>query len=327
MKMLKDKRSIIAIPVLLLIFIMFVIAQMNTKSPANEKRKKVSLIVYGDDNERWENLRQGAELVCGEKDADLTLISTLEESDAGEQKEIIEREIESGADALIVAACNSTEIKAFMDERKLRIPVVYVESLSTALLTIKDIAVISPDDYQMGFELGEAVVENESDIVTVAVISENTERDSVSLREKGFMDAVEGKVGKVIEWKRSERQQNVQTRMFIQRAVVSEATDVIVTFDNSTTDALLDALSNLNQSSKLYSISTSDKAVYNLYNNEIRALEYPNEFSMGYLAAMYALDESYARRKFAGEEIEYRTVRKENMYDEDNQRLLFPFVN
>ena len=165
------------------------------------------------------------------------------------------------------------------------------------------------------------------DIVTVAIISDNIQRDSVSLREKGLRDAIDGKVGKVLTWTRSEAQKNVKTRMFIQKAIVSEATDVIVAFDNTTTDALIDALENLNQTSKVYSISTSNKAVYNLYNKEIKALEYPDEFSMGYLAAMYALDRSYANKKYSDKEIEYRLVRKENMYDEDNQTLLFPFVN
>ncbi len=327
MKMFKDKRALLTGLVLLLVFLMLVMSQMKISSPGGEKRRKVSLVVYGDDNERWENLRQGAGLVCDDKNADLTLVTTLLETDAAEQKEIINREIEGGADALIIASCNSGEIKAFIDERKPKIPVVFVESLNISPLSMGNSIAVSADDYKMGYELGEAVTANESDMVTVAVISENTVRDSVALREQGFKDAIDGKVGRVIEWKRSERQQNVQTRMFIQKAIVSEATDVIVTFDNSTTDALLDALSNLNQSSKVYSIATSDKAVYNLYNKEIKALEYTNEFSMGYLAAMYALDETYARRKYSDEQIEYRIVKKENMYDENNQRLLFPFVN
>ena len=54
---------------------------------------------------------------------------------------------------------------------------------------------------------------------------------------------------------------------------------------------------------------------------------YTNEFSMGYLAAMHALKNNDAKKKYSRTPIEYRIVRKENMYDEDNQTLLFPFVN
>ena len=48
---------------------------------------------------------------------------------------------------------------------------------------------------------------------------------------------------------------------------------------------------------------------------------------MGYIAAMYAIDGSAARKRYSGEAVDYRIVRKENMYDKDNQELLFPFVN
>ena len=324
MSKLKDNRSLLAIILLLVVFIVTAVFQIDQSTPRKKTRKQVSLIVYGDDSERWENLRQGAALVCDEKEADLSLLTMLSENDVSEQEEIIVREIEDGADALIIAACNSREIEDFISSRKIRIPVIFVGPVSN----IKDKGdCIALDDYQMGYDLGETIAGSEGDIVTVAIISDNTERNSIALREKGLRDAIEGKVGRILTWTRSESQANTKTRMFIQKAIVSEATDVIVAFDNTTTDALLDALENLNQSSKVYSISTSNKAVYNLYNKEIKALEYPDEFSVGYLAAMNALDRSYARKKYPDKKIEYRIVRKENMYDKDNQTLLFPFVN
>ena len=327
MKLPINKRSLPILAVLVLVIIVAMIFTTMGKAPKKGKRKHVSLIVYGDDNERWENLRQGVGLVCGQNDADVTLLTMLSEDDVGEQKDIIEREVQNGADALIIAACDSAAIREYISGRKLRIPVVFVEASTPSGLKLTDVPDICPDDYRMGFELGEALTLNESDIVTVAVISGNLKRDSVKLRENGLKDAIEGKVGKVLSWTFDENGLSSPTRMFIQRALVSEATDVIVTLDNTTTDALLDAMENLNQSSKVYAISTSNKAVYYLNGTTIRALGYPDEFSMGYLAAMYVIDRTYARNTFAGKEIEYRIVRKEDMYDENNQTLLFPFVN
>ncbi|MBO4903827.1 MAG: substrate-binding domain-containing protein [Lachnospiraceae bacterium] len=324
MSMLKKNLRLIAVIVLILIFLVTAMYQITWKSPQNKERKNVSLIVYGDDSERWESLRQGAGLACEEKDHDLSLITMLTENEASEQEEIIDREIIDGSDALIIAACNSSVIRDYIEEKNLNIPVVFVETVEDLQEGIRDICA---DDYKMGYELGEEIVNSESDIVTVAIISENTKRDGVTLREQGLRDAIEGKVGKIINWSRNDYEKNVNTRVFIQRAIVSEATDVIVTFDNSTTDALLDALENLNKQSKVYAVSTSNKAVYNLYGGEIKALEYTDEFSMGYLAAMYALDGSNAKKRFADKKPEYKLVRKENMYDEDNQALLFPFVN
>ncbi len=323
MTVLKKNKNLLYGILLLLVFLVLILSQLEQKEPRKRPAKHVSFIVYGDDSERWENMRQGAYLVCEENNADLSLITMLSEDDANEQKEIIDREIEDGADVLIVAACNSKEIADYIKGK--RVPAIFVETVDEEYLGGKD--VVSPDDYKMGYELGESIVKNESEITTVAIISEHTDRDSVTLREKGLRDAIEGKVGKIINWTRSEKQVNSNTRTFIQRAIVSEATDVIVTFDNSTTDALLDALTNLNKQSRVYSVSTSNKAVYSLYNGDVRSLEFTNEFSMGYIAAMYAVDRSDARKKYSDYAIDHRIVRKENMYDEDNQTLLFPFVN
>ena len=324
MKKLKSYRRLLISAILLLVFLVVAISQTKLQSPRLQDEKRVSMIVYGDDSERWENLRQGAGLVCENNDAALSLVTMLSGNDVGEQEKIIEREIENGADALIIAPVNSQEIKEYITSRKIRIPVAFVESVESGEDKPIDIA---PDDYRMGYELGEKLIENESDIVTVAIVSDNTERDSVALRKKGLLDAIEGKVGKIITWSRDEYNSKTETRRFIQKTLVSEATDVIVTFDNSTTDALLDALTNLNEQRKIYAVATSDKAVYNLQSREISALGYPNEYAMGYLAAENVLDRSFAKKMYSDKEIEYRIIRKENMYDEDNQTLLFPFVN
>ena len=324
MRRIKEFGSLPLVILLLIVFFIIVFYQVDDRSQKKETRKHVSMIVYGDDSERWENMREGAYLVCEEENADLSLITMMSEDDPGEQEEIIEREIDDGADALIIAACNSDEISSYIKNRKPRIPVIFVETTDNENSRTDYVA---PDDYNMGVKLGEEIVESESDIVTVAIISGDANRDSVALREKGLRDAIEGKVGKVIDWKDDDVGQKINSRVFIQRAIVSEATDVIVTLDNVTTDALLDALANLNESRKVYSISTSNQAVYYLYNKQIIALEYPDEFSMGYLAAMKVLDKKDAGKKYSDKQIEYRIVRKENMYDKDNQTLLFPFVN
>lgn len=323
----KSKSLVTVIILLLLILLLFAIFRSNFAPRENESRKHVSMIVYGDDSERWENLRQGAGLVCGEKNADLSLITMMTDNDTQEQKEIIDREISDGADALIIAACDSADIKAYIKEKGIRIPISFVETVGEFMTPEKNVYCSVTDDYRMGYELGQSLVENESDIVTVAIISENMQRECVSLREQGLRDAIDGNVGRIIDWSRNEHEKYADTRLFIQRALVSEATDVIVTFDNPTTDALLDALANLNASSRIYSISTSNKAVYNLHSEEIKVLAYHDEYSMGYLAAIYALDSTEAWRKYRHTGVEYRLVRKENMYDEDNQTLLFPFVN
>ena len=91
MKKLLKNRSLLALMSLLAVFLIVIASQLYSDSPDKEKRRRVSLIVYGDDSERWENLRQGAALACDGQNADVALITMLSENDVSEQEEIIER--------------------------------------------------------------------------------------------------------------------------------------------------------------------------------------------------------------------------------------------
>ena len=308
---------------LLLIVILVAVAVLYNYEPDTGKTKKISLIVYGNDADRWENLRDGAELAAMEDNAEVSLVTMSDEEDAKEQLEIIKREISNGADALMIAACDSEEIGKYIDKAKIRIPVIFVE---TGIESDSEQIVVSANDYQMGYALGNRIHLDENYIVKVAVISDGTNRNSIKERQQGLMDALGNNVREVVVWERNWNERGSGQRMFIQRELVSEAVDVIVTLDNSMTDALMDALSNLNKEAKVYSISTSDEAVYCLDSGRIKVLTYQTEFGIGYIGAKYAIDEKSAAKTYGNEDIQYRVVDKDNMYDYDNQTLLFPFV-
>lgn len=301
----------------------FVLAVFSRYEPKEKEAKRVSLIVYGSDARRWESLLQGAELAAGEDNADVSLITMNSESDYKEQIEKINREIENGADALMIAACNSEKIGEFIDGAKIKIPVVFVE---TGVVSKKDRICISASDYDMGYALGKVICEKENPIVKVAIVSDGTERDSISERERGVRDAITDYANAVVTWERNQNEEKLLPRVFLQRELVSEAVDVIVTLDNTMSDSMMDALNNLIKTSKVYSISTSDQSVYYLDQKMIKALTYQSEFGIGYIGAKYALDEKNARKKYSREDILFRVIDKDEMYEYDNQTLLFPFV-
>ena len=315
-----DKRVLMAV-VLVILFVMIIIVGLFR--PDKESTKKVSLILYGNNLKRWENLIQGAELSAEESDAEINTVYMSGESDYSEQIGIIQREVSNGADALVIAACDSEEIGKYIDKSKINLPVIFVE---TGVDSKQDRTCICADDYEMGYELGKSIVENENPIVKVAIVSDGTERNSISKREQGVMDAISDYVNKVVIWERNPNEEDLTDRVFLQREIVSEAVDVIVTLDNTMTDSLMDALDNLRKTSKVYSISTSNQAVYCLDHKMIKILVHQNEFSIGYIGTKYAIDSKSAKKEYSDDSIFYKAVSKDDMYDYDNQKLLFPFV-
>ncbi len=283
----------------------------------------ISLIVYGNDSERWEKLRSGAEQAADLLSAEINLVTMSNETDAAEQEKLLQREIDNGADALMIAACDSESMRTYIEELSDSIPVLLVES---GIGYTDDQLCISADNYEMGYRLGETIAKREMKEVKAAIICDHEQRDSVAERYQGVYDALLGQVDAITIWNRKDNEAGIRAMLFLQRELTEEAVDVVIALDTASTEAIIDATENLDKDVKIYGIGNSDKAVYYLDNETVEALGYQNEFSIGYLgvqelmgAATYT-SEDYSRM------VEYRVVTKKNLYEADNQKMLFPFV-
>lgn len=321
--MKKDRKFFIVNILIVLLLIVAEIFYYSNDFTKSEPAFNISLIVYGNDPDRWENLKQGAERAADETKAEVNLITMSSESDAREQIALIDREIKNGADALLIAACNSREVEQYFKETKVRIPVVFVQN---GLEDDTSFRCITADNYAMGTELANVIIENEKDWIKVAVISDGMEKKSVSDRFDGIYTSLKQYADEIVIWERNENEMNSQTMLFLQRELTEEAVDVVIALDNSSMEALLDAASNLNKNIKIYGIANSDKAVYYVDNEKIKALIYQNEFSIGYIGVKAILDEKAYEKKYTANMVEYEIINKDNMYSENYQKLLFPFV-
>jgi len=141
---------------------------------------------------------------------------------------------------------------------------------------------------------------------------------------KGFMDKIQT-AGASIAWNLSD-EDNVNNTF--EWCLQKKKVDIVVSLDNDTTEQAVDYLQAQKQIKfQLYGIGCSEKNVYYLDKGEIRALIVPNEFNIGYLsvaAIAGQLREPLSSAKT--EEIGFLTITKENLYDEENQKILFPIV-
>lgn len=308
---------------LLVVFLIVILGEIiyyNQFDSKEEAVKQVSLIVYGSDATKWERLKEGAELASKDYNAEISLITMSTENDAMEQISLINREIENGADALMIASCDSEKIDDYLKERKIEIPYVYVESGNE-----NGAETIDADNEKMGNRLAQTIYENEKEWIKVAIIADNLERNSVKRRLKGLTETTFKYADEIVLWERNEYEKNKKAMFFLQRALTEEAVDVVIALDNSSMDSLLDAIINLNKEIKIYGIANTDKAVYYLDNKMIKALVYQDDFSAGYLG-VERLFKKESKKNIDVHEIKYSVVKREDIYNDENQKVLFPFV-
>ena len=317
-----QKYLIIAMAVVLVFFVVQAIVYITGNNSVDEP-KQISIIAYGADADRWENLKDGAELACEKSEAEISVVTMSDADDFDEQCILIDREIANGADGVIIAACNSEKVGSFLKEKSYKTPVVFAETGDGG---ISGYDTVSADDYQLGADLAEQVIENERSWIKVAIVADDMDRNSIATRWQGVYDTLKGYAPNIVTWDRNENEKDMMTRKYLQRWLVEEAVDVVVTLDSESTDALMDAMDNLNKTRKVYSIATSNKAVYYLDHDKIKALKYQDEFGIGYLSAARVL-------RLLGEDapdddkaIASRIVVKSDIYEGDNEKILFPFV-
>lgn len=281
---------------------------------------RVSVIVSDSGNDRWTALHQGLEQAANDYDIDLNFVSTVEFSTVEEELAVIWRELDNGAEGVIVQMNSSMGIEQEMEDIANRAAVMLLE---TDVFPEEVYAFGGPDNVALGMALAEAIKEDFGetlDAKTVGILCGNQEQLAMQERLQGIQDGISDTGAKVVWIIDGTDEANVDAVMR------EEAVDIVVALENSETELMVDCMQGTAEST-LYGVGCSEKAVYYLDKGVIRTLVVPNEFNMGYQSMeAIATQLRYRLTKADNCQVDYLVVDRMNLYDEDNQKILFPIV-
>lgn len=277
-----------------------------------------SVILYQETEDEWGTLIQG--IMQAEKDlkVDVNYIYLSENDTAEDQIKAVNKEIREKSSGILMAAVNSEGIQKAMEKMLISVPIIFVETGAG-----DSYPVIRSDDYAMGKALGEAVLQDMEQTGTsgkVTIITENMERDSVSLRYKGIKDTLEHADQNVL----------ISSLSGDFSAGLFEQIPYLITLDKSTTEraaALWKESGQIRRKNgdicKIYGVGNTAQTVNALDNEDISLLVYQNEFNMGYQGLTCLVKNKKKEWIEKNTSIRYRTVTKESLYEDENERLLF----
>lgn len=283
---------------------------------------KVSVIVADSNNDRWIALHEGLAQAADDYGIDLNFVSTGEFKTVEEELALINREIDNGAEGVIVQMASSAELEQALEEISARVAVMLLE---TDVMPEDVYAFAGTDNAAMGNALAEAIREDLGDALagkTVGVLCGNQKQIAMQERLHGLEEGMRD-TGATIIWTIDYANSENAGSDLLQRA---ESADIVVALENDETEHMVDALQE-NGRTLLYGVGCSEKAVYYLDKGVIHTLVVPNEFNMGY-QSMESLANQLRYRLTQAEdcEVEYLVVNRDNLYDDDNQKVLFPIV-
>ena len=299
-----------------------------SQSRQTKKMRKVAVIIENSGDDDWNSLRYGIRQAVLEKNITPVIMNTADIPDAAEQDRLIDEALAGGAEAVIVKPAPGINTKSMLEGYAMRIPVMLIESDSLAENPMEQsgpdlIPVVEPYQQALGAALADAVLEDYDGSLNgrkLGIIEDTPDTSRAKLRRQGFIEAL------------AEQDYNVAFDLTVtdpqwitDHIKHQSDVDIIVCLNAKGLEAAGQAAKNGAVGSALvYGIANSERAAFYLDQNAVQCLVVPDEMSVGY----ESMQEMAARlqnpfHELKGTTTEFTVVRRDTMFSEQNQFLLF----
>lgn len=321
---MKTRKSAFILMEMVLAVIVIILAVVMIRGENGKARDKISVIIPNSDDNQWAAFRYGLKMAAEDQGVELFVVNTEGALSAEEEKEIIEREIGNGADAVIVQPVPGEGTEEMLKQIGKKVPVMLVEYAASADRKDSELSITGPDNYAMGVTLAEKLLEDyrgNIDGKTLRIISGTNGSEAVIKRVQGFRDTLEG-MDVEINWSVSRSFFRGGGENFLK---TRPKTDFVIALDdNSLIAAGKCSAENDLHGALVYGIGRSTEAVYYLDTGNAECLVIPDEFNMGY-QSMTEVAEALRNYfyKIQSRTISYKAIRTEELFTEENQKIIF----
>lgn len=308
------------VPLLCLLVLLCLLATAPEDPDKNREMAQIS-VIWREDSRVWGTVRDGMEQAALDLGAELRFLSPERPNDAAEQAQLLSRELEGGAQGVILDPA---------DRETLATPAAQagvVVTLETPL--DQTAACVGPDAAALGETLAAMVLNGVPEHGLVLLLDSAPGDNGVRERLESCQRALEAAKRKV--------QIVTVTPEEPVTAVVPElarrtGAGAMVAFEPSVLEEAAEAVRSLNESPwpqgqyppLLYGFGSSPAIAAALEQSRITALQAQNDFAAGYVAVETALGAIRRTSRAKPEPLSVFLVRRENMYDTERQKLLFP---
>ena len=289
-----------------------------------EKREiyPISVIVEDTSDINYVNFRKGMEQAAIVRNADISFITLYEAGSASQQQELIAREQQAGASALIVAPAQGGEIPEDLS-RLADIPVVMVW---TGQEPEQAEALVTTDFAQMGRDMAGQIAQSYDRDIPVYLIGRTLKHEGTESFERTLEEELESRGFTICL---SLEEDGNTYRTVLEQAISQEPKGaVIVGLDP---DSLREAASVLKSDEKLrsyvrglYGRGSAQEILEALDRGIIRGICATDEFSAGYLSVCRAVEAVSGQRPQKRTVLDHYYIEKEDLRRPKYETMLYP---
>lgn len=299
----------------------------NEKESSGRRGHYVALITKSTTSAFWKSVCSGASAAATEYNLTLKIEGPENEEDYEAQNEMIEKAVGEGAEVIVFSAIDYNASTNTINEAvKQGVKVVVIDSdVNSNQVSCR----IGTDNYLAGSMAGEAVLACEKEVLNIGLVNFDKNSENGQQREFGFRETVtedrRANIIKTINVISNTANAKEGTKKLLEE---HPEINVIATFNEWTSLGVGYAIKELDLGEEMTVVAFDNNviSVWMLENGEVDALIVQNPFAMGYLGieCAYRLINGIA----LGADVintETTLVTRENMFEEECQRILFVF--
>lgn len=273
----------------------------------------------------WMLLIEGVEMAAQENKAEVTIVAGESENDYQGQNELILWAIEQKPDAILLSPCSYTESTEYVKKIKYAgIPVVLIDSEIDE--NIAD-ALVATDNVRMGEVEGKFMKQFVTEESRIAIVGHVKNSSTALDREKGVRRGLAEDEDRIVDVVFCDSDYDKAYDLMMELIGKDPGINLVAGLNENSAVGAARAIKekNLEDKIKVVGIDSSLEQIQLLEEGIFTGIVIQNPFKMGYMGMETALKilngEPVPKRIDSGCEL----ITREEIYTEENQKLLFPF--
>lgn len=308
----------------LLVCVAFAVLLWNRTLSKQEPYEIVLIQKAMDDTDFWTSVYQGGEMAAQEYNAVLTAVGPEREQDVESQNQMILDAVARKPDAIVLAPCSSDETLPYA--RQIEEAGITLVLLDSTMEEETGKAVVATDNYELGYKMGSYMKQFVEEDTVIGIVGHVQGSSTATGREEGFRAGLGGSGDQVAEIVFCDSDTERAYELTCGLLEKYPDMNMIVGLNEYSAVGAARAVKEqgLSDSIRMAGIDSSVEQIQLLEEGVYEALAIQKPFNMGYLGVETAV------KLLEGEQVETyinsgsELITKENMYTEENQKLLFP---
>ena len=290
------------------------------------KKQEIALVTKSTTSEFWHSVRAGAKAAAAEYNLDITFEGPEKEEDYRTQNEMVQKAIQRGAKVLVFSAVDYNANAQVIEEAAqagVRILVIDSDVNSQAVESR-----IGTDNFAAGQLAARTLLDGEEPVLHVGIVNYDVNSANGQQREEGFRQEIQKdkRVADIITINVISTTEDARmgTEQLLQKHPEINA---IVTFNEWTSLGVGWAIRGMGlaDATRVVAFDSNVVSVGMLETGEVDALIVQNPYAMGYLGVETGWSLLNGQKVSDVMKTDTVVVTRENMYDEECQRILFTF--